>query len=231
MREIVRLIVLYIIIQSFFIPDSSGQDVKVVGDLRAIQEASVSKSFAKKWEVEIGAKAIIDKDISQLGEFDINASVFYKPFKCITLGVGYQFSENRTSSGDFEIRHRYNGNIEAGTKLNRFRVDYRLRYQNTDDELLSNDDVAYVAKNILRNKIQLKYNIKNCKLTPFVYGEHYGQLNKDLDYGLKLKFALGGNFSFTNRHQVRLYYRLDHELNNSHPYTYHNLCVEYTFKL
>jgi hypothetical protein len=217
-------------VAQFIISDSYGQKTKTVQDFRIIQEISVIKNFSRKWEVSLGPRLILQHDVTQIGEFDIDAGVNYQVFKYATIGAGYRWSENLNKSDEYIVKHRLRGELDLFAIIIRLKAEYRICYQNIDDDLfLSNDTI--ISRNVLRNRIQLKYNIRKCPITPFLYVEHFGQINRKDHYGIKFKSSIGLDYSINKRHDLKLYYRVDRELNDKDPYTYYylGLCYEYNF--
>jgi hypothetical protein len=211
-----------------FIP-VSGQKTKVTSDFKIIAEIEAAKSLSDKWELQVGVKSWFEKDASQFGELNIDAGIGYQPIKHISIGAGYRWSKNRNKYDDFITSHRFSGEIDIFEKIERFRFDYRICFQNIDDEILQ-DNENNPSRNILRNRIQLKYNIRNSKLTPFLLAEHYGRLYSDDDYGIKIKSEIGFSYNLKIQQQLKVYYRIDRELNNKNPFVFYNLGICYLIK-
>jgi hypothetical protein len=221
MKRLVIIIFIQICLIQVF-----GQKTKVTRDLRGVTEIEAIKSVGK-FEFIIGAKSWFEKNISQFGEIDLDVGIGYKPFKFLSLDVGYRWSKNRNKYDQFTERHRINGDINFIVKYKRFKIDYRVCYQNIDDNLFQNE-MENPSQHIIRNRMQIKYNIRNSKLTPYISIEHYGQLGEKV-YGLKIKPEIGISYPFGKNHELKAYYRIDRELHNELPSTFFSLGLGYLF--
>jgi hypothetical protein len=205
-----------------------GQKTKVTGDLRLATEVEAEKSFAKNWKIGVGAKTWMEKNISEFGEIDLEGAVDYRPFKFLEAEVGYRWSKNKNKYGNYNTYNRFGGSLDLIKRIEKFRFDYRICYQNIDDENFGNNE-DNPSKKILRNRIQVKYNIRKYRLTPFLLAEHYGQLYSNNDYGIKIKAEIGTSFSFNKHHEIEFYFRTDRELNNNYPYLLNSLGLGYRY--
>jgi hypothetical protein len=218
-----------LIILLMILPDSFGQKIKVTSDLRLVTELDVEKSIGKDWKIGVGVKSWLEKDISELGEIDLDATIGYQPFKFISTDVGYRWSKKRNKEDDFIAHNRFNLSLDFIAKIERLKIDYRIGYQNIDDENLWEIE-NNPAKNILRNRIQIRYNIRKSRFTPFIFTEHYGLLYSGDDYGIKIKLEIGTNYTLKKHHELKIYYRVDKELNNDNPFTFYSLGIGYKFQ-
>jgi hypothetical protein len=208
--------------------DISAQDTKVVSDFRFDGSVGIEKEFFNR--LEIGFESIIklEKNASIIDEIDFDLDVKYKLFDFLILGIGYRFAENKRKSGQFEVNQRLSTQAEFKLKVDRFALEYRIRYQNVDDDFILYDEVS-PPEQILRNKLEVSYNINNCKLSPFLYSELFGNLKSTDNFAFKIKYALGGKYSLGKYGKVKAFYRIIRELNNRNPYTYYNLSIGYVY--
>jgi len=211
-----------------FVVNTFGQKTKVTSDFRVAGDIEVIKSLCKKWEVGIGTKCWFEKDASQIGEINLDTDIEYKPMKYIALGLGYRWTKNRNKNDVFISRHRISADIDFIKKIERFRINYRIRFQNVDEDFFQEDETN-PARYIIRNCLQIKYNIPNFKITPFVSVEHYGQFGEEY-YGIKIKPEIGAAYSFNKNHQISVYYRIDRELHNEYPFTFYSVGLGYLFE-
>ncbi|MGD2035082.1 MAG: DUF2490 domain-containing protein [Bacteroidales bacterium] len=213
----------------FFNLSAFSQDHKVISDFRFIGKVGIAKRFFDNWEIGLESTLKLERDASRIDEADFDLDVSYQPHRIVKLGVGYRYAINKKKSGSYKQKQRLYGDAELILRLERFRFEYRLRYQNVDDDYFQYDEFAS-PENILRNRARIKYNVPKIKLTPFFYSELYGKLGNGDDFPLKLKFALGCNYSFGKYGKVKIYYRIDRQLNNEHPYTYYSLGLGYRYE-
>jgi hypothetical protein len=224
-----RLIKISLLILSVLCPDALiSQEVKVVKDFRFNGSAGVSKEFFDVLELGFESTIKLEKNASLIDEIDFDIDLKYSPYKFLTFGIGYRFAENRKNDGQYVIKQRLSSDLELGAKLKRFKFGYRIRYQNIDDDFFLYDEDT-PPQHILRNKLEVGYNIRNCRFSPYVYSELYGILDSPDLFALKIKYALGGKYFLGKYGKVKVFYRIIKELNNSEPYTYYNLGVGYYY--
>lgn len=220
--------ILFLILLISIVNSLSGQEVKVINDFRFDGSLGVTKEFFDVLEVGFESVIKLEKDASQIDEIDFDLDVEYAPFKFLAFGVGYRLAENRKKGGDYETNHRLSVQLELAAELRRFELEYRIRYQNLDDDFILYDETS-PPEHILRNRLGIKYDIRNCKLTPFIYYEHYGKLDSSVSYAFRHKYAIGARYSFGKYGKVKVFYRIIKELNNPNPYTVYNLGLGYVY--
>jgi len=206
-----------------------SQDTKVIRDFRFIGKLGITKELFNSWEIGVGSAIKLEKDVSRIDEIDFDIDVHYQPHSIVVLGVGYRYAFNQKKDSTYEQQQRLYGEAELNFKLERFKLEYRIRYQNIDDDFFQYVETA-PAEKILRNRIQIKYNIPKSKLTPYFYAELYGNLEKGTEFAMKMKYALGASYSFGKYGKVKLYYRIDRQLNDQYPFLYHSLGIGYKYK-
>ncbi len=226
MMNFTKILVLLLLIP--FTKSLLGQEVKVVKDFRFDGSLGVSKELFDVLEIGFESVIKLEKDASEIDEIDFDLDVTYSPFSFFSFGVGYRIAENRRKNGNYEINQRLSAELEFAAKVKRFKLEYRLRYQNVDDDFILYDETS-PPEHILRNRLGIKYDIRNCKLTPFIYYEHYGKLDSPDQYGFRHKYAIGGRYSFGKFGKVKVFYRIIKELNNANPYTIYNLGLGYVY--
>ena len=223
-RILIAISILIVSANSLF-----SQDMKVIRDFRFIGKLGITKELFNSWEIGIESALKLEKDASRIDEIDFDLDVHYQPHSILVLGVGYRYAFNQKKDSTYEQKQRLFGEAELNFKWERFKFEYRLRYQNVDDDFFQYVETA-PAEHILRNRIQLNYNIPKSKLTPYFYSELYGNLEKGTQFAIKMKFALGFKYSLGKYGKVRLYYRIDRQLNDQYPFTYHSLGIGYRYK-
>jgi hypothetical protein len=206
----------------------AGQEKKVISDFRFDGSIGVTKEFFDVLEVGFESIIKLEKDASIIDEIDFDLDLKYTPYKFIRLGVGYRIAANHKKDGKYVSNQRVSGDMEFGVKLQRFKIEYRIRYQNIDDDFFLYDQES-PPQHIIRNKLELKYNIKNCKLSPFLYYELYGKINSNDKFAFRHKYAFGARYSFGKYGKIKAFYRIIQELNNPNPYIIYNLRLGYVY--
>jgi len=171
----------------------------------------------KKFKLNISPEFRFNEDFS-LDKYHFEAEAEYKLLKFLELGATYRFVVNPRDTKDTEYFNRYAFSTTAKKEFGRFEPAFRLRYSNYAD-----DDVS--DKNFMRYKASLKYDIPDCKITPFVAAELFqnadgGDMYKmrystGIDYKLFKKNYLGVSYKFDyynteylNRHIISLGYKI-----------------------
>ncbi len=212
----------------FTFPGTSAQEVKVIRDFRVNGELGVEKSFLMNWKVDLESCLKLEKNASHIDEIDLGLNVFYSPLKFISLGAGYRLTADQNKNSIYECKHRFSFEVEYLEKIKRLSFEYRLRYQNADDDYFMNNTLN-PAKNILRNRLQIKYNIRKSKLSPYMYTELYGQLGTPDPFAITVRSAFGGRYSLDKFGVVKMYFRIDRELNDENPFTLYTVGIGYNF--
>lgn len=208
-----------------------SQNVKVINDLRSRTTLGIVKEVANKvqliGEIELG----YEENISKIGKAHAEAGIAYSLFKFLDLEVGYRFSKNRKNySDEYKYTHIIALSAEGKYKINRLKFYNRIQYQTIDDDAITynpNDQ----NRNIYKNRIKLKYNLRKTKLSPFVYSEIYMLAGINGIDASKLKTVMGIEYPFKNHTELKIYYRNDKELTNYIPYMYHTLGFSFSFTL
>ncbi|MFR9649235.1 MAG: DUF2490 domain-containing protein [Rikenellaceae bacterium] len=143
----------------------------------------------------------------------LNAGVEYKMFGCIHLGATYRLDVDRVEGSgssysmsgfgnnyDSEVSHRYAFDVTYKEKFGRFTPSFRVRYNNFTDEDI--DD-----KEFLRYRAKVDYNIRKCKITPYLSVEAYQDLTENLLY--KMRYATGFDFDMNKKSAISLDYKFD----------------------
>lgn len=209
-------------------PDVNAQDTKVIRDFRMYTELAVEKKLFKNWEIGFETTLKLEKDASAIDEIDLDLQVQYSPLKFLSLATGYRYAFNHTSGRNYNSKYRLMGELNFDYDYRRFEFEYRIRYQNVDDDFFLYETTS-LPDHILRNRLRIKYDIPKSKIEPYIFSEHYGQLGSVDPYGLKFKTGVGVRYSLKKYGQLKLYYRIDNELNHPYPYIHYILGVGYSY--
>jgi hypothetical protein len=218
-------------ITCFVFSDINAQYVKVVNDFRSRTSFGVEKELINNLnlygEVELG----LEQDWTKIGRLKAETGLNYTPYKFLELETNYRFSRNRRNYRDkYKYTHTFALSGEAKHKVDRFRLSYRLQFQNIDDDATSYTEFNE-HRNILKTRFRAKYNIRKSVVTPFVSTELYFSPEKAGLNTTKLKSMAGIDYKLMKRDVIRIYYRNDRELSNFLPFTYHTIGFAYLMKL
>lgn len=166
-------------------------------------------------------------------KFLLSSGLSYKSFGCIYWGATYRLvveregeyiynSGNAFSSmqSESEYQHRYALDVTYKDKFGRFTPSFRIRYDNYADGEITD-------REFLRYKAKLAYNIRNCKIAPFVEAEGYQELEEMMLYkmrygaGFKVKVGQHSSFSFNYKFDLfTLEYKDAHIFSVSYKYKF-----------
>lgn len=208
-----------------------AQEHKVIKDLRQRSTIGIEKKINKKLNIFSEIETGFEKDISQFGKLHGELGLNYSIKKNFTIEAKYRYTINKK-----QLPTKYNTwnlfalSAEKKFKIERFRLAYRLQYQNIDDEFLGITS-GIVKEQILKNRFKIKYNIKKYKIAPFISPELYLGINLMGINSLKFKTITGIEYQHNKQHQFKLYYRYDKELSQILPFTYHTIGFSYKLSL
>lgn len=220
-----------ILIFIFAFTELNAQYVKVVGDLRSRTSVGVQKTLFDKLDLFADTELGLEQNLSKFGKFKGEAGLTYSPFKFLDVEAAYRFSKNRKNYGNnYKYTHTFLASMQLKQKIERFKLSYRLQYQNIDD-----DATTYTApveyRNIYKNRFKVEYNISKSKITPYISSELYLPTNRKGLYVGKLKSMVGIEYKIPwTKHSLKAYYRYDREITSYIPYTYHTLGLSFLFK-
>jgi hypothetical protein len=227
MRNKVIIIVLLICI-SLLSAFGQDQETKVVKDLELWTSAGLSKKINKHWKISLDQQV---RFLNEMSEFDVwfsDLGVDYKLNKYFRFGANYRFYQVKEDDNEFETQHRISADIKFKYKIDRFSLEYRLRGQNKDEDFLSDEQGK---SNInLRNRLSVDYNIKNFKADPFFDVELFRRVY-DFDNGefSKLRWTMGVEFPVYKNNDVKVFYRIDNELNDPYAKDTYIIGVGYSY--
>ena len=130
---------------------------------------------------------------------------------------------------DSVFQPRLRWNIDAGYEheLGRFDFGYRLRFQSRS---IVNDPTA-LAKNVIRAKAKVGYNVRDWKLDPSLALELFSETDV-LTTPNKLRATLSTSYKLSKSTSVSAFYRVEKELFEVYPLTAHivGARLKYSFK-
>ena len=222
-----RIIIAIIILTSGFLSVNAQESI-VSSDLEQWTSLGVSKKLNDKWEISLDQEFRFKNDMSQFDIYLADLGIDYKINKHFSVGANYRFYQNKDSENNFATQHRLSGDLKYKQKINRFKLTYRIRIQNKDEEFFLNESDQNIYN--LRNKFSVDYNIRNFKLDPFFDIELYRQIEDVNTTELsKLRSTLGFEYSLKKFGDLQLFYRIDNELNQTYNKDTYIVGVGYKF--
>lgn len=154
----------------------------------------------KKIKLSFTPEMRFDENFS-LDKYLFEGGVEYKPVKFLELEAIYRFAVNLRDNKDTEYANRYSFGATAKKEFGRFEPSFRLRYGNDADD--AEDDEEF-----MRFKAKLKYDIANCKITPFVATEAFQELGDAELY--KMRYSAGLDYKLFKNNYLQASYKFDY---------------------
>ena len=179
-------------------PKSYAQETKNELETRANLDLSF-KPF-KKVKFTLNPELRFDENFS-LDKYILEGETEYKISKLFSIAARYGFVGNLRDEKDTEYLGRFAFSAELQKEFKRFEPSLQITYSNYAD-----DDVN--DKNFLRYKAGVKYDIHDCKITPFVAVQLFQDLN---DGGLyKTRYAIGADYKLFKKNYLGASYKFDY---------------------
>jgi long-subunit fatty acid transport protein len=171
----------------------------------------IELEFSKK--IVKNLKAEINPELRLFNGFEMDSYIFegglsYKAHKYLSLGSYYRYENEykyKNSTGAYkgqEASNRWAFDAKSGFELSRFDFSFRIRYTNGDDyDETTNDHASY-----FRYRGKVGYNIKGCKIDPYVLTEIIHDLiYKEIN---RTRYTAGLTYPINKHHEVGMFYRL-----------------------
>ncbi len=203
-------------------------------NLNAWSTVSIEYKPNKKWSFELAEQLRLKENLSLVDEYFTELQTEYSVNKNFSLGAGARFIRQNDTEGNiqgYENHFRFQFDASYKHKINDFKLDYRLRYQNKNDLSISVADGDY-ANQHLRFKTGIEYNIKNWKLDPQFSAEIFNHFEKGEDGGFdKYRLTFGTDYDMKKYGKLSLYYRFEKELNVDLPETTNIIGLSYKYTI
>jgi len=209
------------------------------------------KKINDKLNVEAEAEFRTRNDSKTADRWTGALSVSYKILPWLKASGGYKllYNNNRekityNTNGDYNnwrpsfwgTRHRFHADLTASVNVGDFEFSLRERWQYTyrpeatttrydfDNSKWEDTTVSGKGKNVLRSRLQVEYDIPNCKITPYASVELYNAWSLD-----KTRYTLGADWKLTKQHVLGAYYRYQN-INDDDDPNGHVIGLSYKFK-
>jgi hypothetical protein len=177
-----------------------------------------------KWEVSAETELRTIYFLRLIDRWSIGAALDYSILKQLKIGVGYQLMNSLDYDADYVkdyfIRNRLNASATGKLKWNDFSFSLRQRIQVTfKEERMQTDgtidDYKMNPAWAWRNRLQVEYNIPNCKITPSASVETFYDLNNpDGNSFENIRSVLSLDYKLNKKNHVELYGVINSELHS-----------------
>jgi len=182
----------------FIIVNASAQ---VTGEwLSAEIEFDLPKRFSLETSIE--ARALNPGGI-ELAKYFGQAGLNYKISKRFDLTFKYRYSMRLEENMHYYPRHRLMFDCKADYPVERFKFDYRARFQRISKTYI-NDELDLIPFIHFRNKFEVSYNVKGNPILPSVFVEFFSPLNvskqtlvDEFRFGADVSYPIAKNQSLT----------------------------------
>lgn len=180
-----------------------------------------------------------------------SAGLDYRLVKWLKVGAGYTYIHERnpgriTKKGNiipafWQPRHRVYAGVTGSYSWNRFTISLRERYQYThrkeqwvpkfdDDGVTPKSDelIKGADKHVLRSRVEIEYNIRKSRFSPYISCEVYNLLNEGF-VNDKTRLTAGTAFKINKHNSLDVFYRYS-IVSGSDP-NLNIIGVGYSFKL
>lgn len=185
---------------------------------------SLEKELSKKWELAAEAEMRTIYYVRLMERASLGLSADYTILKGWKVGAGYQIMNKLdTKYLNYQLRNRFNISTSGRLKFNDLTISLRERIQLTtkDESKRIRDDQTIDTYKInpewkWRNRLQLSYNIPNCKITPTFSVESNFQLNNpDGNHFDKMRYILSLGYKIKKVHLIEVFGILDDEFESA----------------
>lgn len=170
-------------------------------------------------------------NLSEVDRFSTTLELSYKPWKFLKLGGAYNLINYNHETKGWEVRHRYYFFATGSYRINRFTVSLRERFQSTYRVGVKETSKRANPKLYLRSRLEVEYDIRNCKFEPFASVELYNTLNDPQGNKMnKLKYTAGSKYKLNKRNSLQLYYRYVNFKDDDEGNGKHMIGLGYSYK-
>ena len=226
-----------------FALDAELRTVEGVGNVeRASVGAKLDYKIAKWLKASAGYSFIVSQSLSETKIKDIidEENDIYE----YNVDAAYWTTRNRvyaTLTGEYKIgrvefslreRLQYTHTGSATTDETKYRWEYTDPIAGTGHIVPEETDRDFkeAKHNLsLRSRLSVKYDIPNCKITPFASAELYTKLNGWKGYD-KMRYRAGASYKINKKHSISLYYLYQDVSDEDEPGG-HAIGLEYSIDL
>lgn len=177
-------------------------------DLGSSLSADITKRIIPGLNLSLEEDFRLRDNLSEVDRFSTTLELSYKPWKFLKLGGAYNLINYNHETKGWEVRHRYYFFATGSYRINRFTVSLRERFQSTYRVGVKETSKRANPKLYLRSRLEVEYDIRNCKFEPFASVELYNTLNDPQGNKMnKLKYTAGSKYKLNKRNSLQLYYR------------------------
>ncbi|MBU0765232.1 MAG: DUF2490 domain-containing protein [Bacteroidetes bacterium] len=177
----------------------------------------VRKDVSKKIRLAVEEEFRFYENVTRLDEAFTDFSLAYKINDYLSIAGCYRFIQDPVREGYTSKQHRFYTNINAEYDISHINIQYRIRLQTKYRDMYS-DDGGLIPEDYFRNKLRIRYDLRNSRFFPFVSGELYLNLTaserKEFN---KLRISAGTEYEFKNSNKAEVFIRYQKPFNIPAP--------------
>jgi len=182
----------------------------------------IKKKIADNYRLSVATESRFNNNASQHEKQNTEFACSYSPWKSISLGATYRFSQESSISRDFENSHRISADVSYETSWGRLKFKWRTKYQQSYSKLYL-DEQKYDPKRIVRNKLSANYNIFGSRFEPYCSAELFTPISSSEYFSLtdKIRFSGGTSINLSKRFSSDIFYL--HQIDLPSPLLHSNI--------
>jgi len=189
-----------------------------------------------KISLALEQQARFQENGSKLEQYFTQFEANYECFKNFQIGSEFRYITKNDTKGKqqgYKYRFRYQINLLYKQKIKALTLKYKLAYQNRNELGLSLDQ-GDIAKENIRFKVGLAYNIKKWYLDPKVSAEIFNTIGSDdptTEGFSKYRFTIGTSYKIKKIGEISFFYRFEKEINVDLPLSSDILGLKFAYVL
>lgn len=165
---------------------------------------------------------------SLFGRNQAEFELYYVPESNWSFGLGYRLKTVFPFSEYTQYEHRWLVDALWKTRVNRIRINTRIRLQNDQESFLSEP----VSGLVHREKIRIAYKIRKTPFLLYAGVESYFRINNNNPFELrKIRSFAGTRIDISTQSRISLDLILDKEYNRKRPISSYILQIGYSIDL
>lgn len=215
--------------------------------------AGVAHKLAKGLTLGAEAGMRTRNNFRTMDRWSVGVDLSYKVCNYLKASAGYTLLDDnnmekitRNEYGEVSkwrpsywgLRHRVNVSLTGSVGYDRFSFSLRERWQYTyrpektvprfdfEDDRWEDRAVKGKGKSVLRSRAQIAYDIRKCKVDPYLNVEFFNAWRLE-----KTRFTLGAEWKISKKQSLGAYYRYQLvNQNDDEEADIHRIGIEYNFK-
>ncbi len=164
----------------------------------------------KHWDFELETQFRLKDNSTTVDEYFAQFQTNRKLYKGLKLGFAARYIRENDNQGNiqgYENHFRYHIDLRYRAKANRFRFKYRVRYQRKNELRVSDE-----ARQFIRFKSALEYQIKDWKLDPEFAAEWFNRIADDRGRANQYRLTFGTDYKLKNAGKLGIFLRFQSDL-------------------